>query len=100
MPREILGMPIRAKLLEELIIGRSWVRAERVRRIRRSNLSCESLEGRVAPAHGGLAYHALAHLHAATVHAHHHAHASVASSTATQASGSTTGSAASSSSDS
>jgi hypothetical protein len=91
-------MPIRRKVLEDLIFGRSWVRAERVRRSRRANVACESLEGRVTPAHGGIAHHALARLHAAAQHAHHRA--SIGSSSATDATSTTTKSATSSSSDS
>jgi hypothetical protein len=63
-------MQFRRNLLRELICGRGHTRQGGTRRPRKVVLSCENLEGRVTPAHGGLAHHALAHLHAAH-HAHH-----------------------------
>jgi hypothetical protein len=84
------------RVLEDVIFGRSWVRAERLRRIRRANVACESLEGRVAPAHGGFAHHAVAHLDGAAAHAYHDP--SIASSSAPPTSSTTTTSSTASSS--
>jgi hypothetical protein len=64
-------MHIRASLLADLILGRSRVRAASIRQSRQANLLCESLEGRVAPAHGAVAHHALAPVHAAAHLARH-----------------------------
>jgi hypothetical protein len=65
--------------LRDLIFGRSVVRPIKARRARQMALSCDSLEGRVTPAHIGVAHHALAHLHAAA----HHASASESASATT-----------------
>src|SRR5262249_1861662 len=64
-------MQLQRNIVRALLLGRSGPRGGRTRRSRPVVLSCESLEGRVAPAHTGLAHHAVAHLHAAAQHALH-----------------------------
>ncbi len=86
-------MQFRRNLLRALNFGRDASRASGTRRPRKVVLSCENLEGRVTPAHGGLAHHALAHLHAAAHHSHHTTSAATESTSTT----STTTSAASAS---
>ena len=73
-------MQLRRNLVRALFLGRSGPRVGRARRSQQVVLSCESLEGRVTPAHTGLAHHAVAHLHAAA-HQVLHSSASTASST-------------------
>jgi trimeric autotransporter adhesin len=62
--------PGRITFLESLILGRCGIRAIKRRRPRQVVLSCDRLEGRVTPAHIGVAHHAVAHLHQAALHAH------------------------------
>ncbi len=93
-------MPRGRNVLKALLFARSKARARRTRRSNQVVPGCDHLEGRVAPAHLGLAHHAVAHLHA-----HHHAehassHASgdsVSNATASTAAASTSAAATSSS---
>jgi hypothetical protein len=62
-------MIFRKNTLRELILGRRASRSVTSRRPRKTILSCDTLEGRVTPAHIGIAHHAVAHLHAAAHHA-------------------------------
>jgi hypothetical protein len=67
---ETIQMQLRKSILRDLIFGKSQKSpVVKVRRARRVGLSCESLEGRVVPAHLGIAHHAVAHLHTAVEHA-------------------------------
>jgi hypothetical protein len=79
-------MQIQPNKLRELFFGAGGTRAGKVRRPRKVVLSIDGLEERVTPAHGGLAHHAVAHLHAAAHHAHHSDSASATASTSTESS--------------
>ncbi len=93
-------MQLPTNILRALLPGRGDPRAGRRRRSRRVVLSCENLEGRVTPAHAGLAHHAVTHLHAAAQHAHHSTATSTSATTATSRATTGSGSSTSSSSDS
>ncbi len=61
-------MQPRLNLLHEMIFGHRGDAPPKIRRSRRVQLFCESLEGRVVPSHLGIAHHAVAHLHTAAHH--------------------------------
>jgi hypothetical protein len=64
------AMQFRRFKLRDVIFSLGGARANKLRRARQVAPSCDSLEGRVTPAHYGIAQHALAHLHTAEYHAH------------------------------
>jgi hypothetical protein len=73
------------KSIMTLLGGRRGIaRAQRPRRVRKFTLTCDTLEGRVTPAHISALHHV-----AAAVHAHHHAHTDSSSSTSSSTSGTT-----------
>ena len=82
-------MQLRRNFVRNLIFGRGVARASRVRRKSQVVLSCDSLEGRVAPAHLGLAHHAIAHLHTAAHHAQQSQNSTTVASTTTTVASST-----------
>ncbi len=73
------------KSIMTLLGGRRGIlRATRPRRVRKFTLTCDTLEGRVTPAHISALHHV-----AAAVHAHHHAHTDSSSSISSSTSGTT-----------
>jgi peptidoglycan DL-endopeptidase CwlO len=91
-------MQIRTNKLREMFFGAGKARARKTRKPRQVVLHCDSLEERVTPAHGGIAHHAVAHLHAAAHHARASEHLSAA--TAVTASATSAASTATSATDS
>jgi hypothetical protein len=71
----------RKNTLCDLIFGPARTRVNRRKCAQNVILSCDSLEGRVTPAHLGIAHHAIA----AHVHAHHSHTTSTATTTSTAA---------------
>lgn len=78
-------MQLGKSIMTLLCSRRGIPRAERPRRVRKLTLTCDTLEGRVTPAHIGALHHV-----AAAVHAHHHhSQTESSSSSSTSTSGTT-----------